>query len=71
MSFIIVWIANIFDLSESNILKKSYYYKHPNTLKFSQLINSKNRVEFKKTYEIYEDYYSDVCVLTAHYHSLY
>lgn len=27
---------------------KPYYHKHPNTLKFSQLMNSKNKVELKK-----------------------
>lgn len=27
---------------------KPYYYKHPNTLKFSQLMNSKNKKELKK-----------------------
>ena len=27
---------------------RPYYYKHPNTLKFSQLMNSNNKVELKK-----------------------
>ena len=27
---------------------KPYYHKHPNTLKFSQLMNSNNKVELKK-----------------------
>ena len=53
---------------------KPYYHKHPNTLKFSQLMNSKNKVELKKLTkfikiitQIIKDYYSNVCVLTSHY----